>query len=92
MKASRRPSGEYIGRDSFALAQLNQEVLGPVLTHLYLDRYATYQDHDDVANTAELVRNDTGYKVEHRFDSISSNAMDPCDPDINSRSCPLHPE
>jgi hypothetical protein len=50
------------------------------------------QDHDDVANTAELVRNDTGYKVEHRFDSISSNAMDPCDPDINSRSCPLHPE
>jgi hypothetical protein len=50
------------------------------------------QDHDDVSNTAELVRDDTGYTVQHRFDKISSNPMDPCDPDINSRSCPLHPQ
>jgi hypothetical protein len=50
------------------------------------------QDHDDISNAAELVRNDAGFHVEHRFDKISSNPMDPCDPDPNSRSCPLHPE
>ena len=50
------------------------------------------QDHDDIANTTELVRDDAGYKVEHRFDSISGNPMDPCSPDVNARGCPLHPE
>jgi IPT/TIG domain len=50
------------------------------------------QDHDDIPNAVELIRNDTGFHVPHRFDSISSNPMDPCDPDPNSRSCPLHPE
>ena len=49
-------------------------------------------DHDDVPNAVELRRDDTGYHVEHRFDSIASNPMDPCDPNINSRTCPLHPE
>ena len=50
------------------------------------------QDHDDVPNAVELRRDDTGYHVQHRFDSIASNPMDPCDPNINSRTCPLHPE
>ena len=50
------------------------------------------QDHDGVTNAAELVRDDTGYHVTNRFDSIASNPMDPCDPNINSRTCPLHPE
>jgi IPT/TIG domain len=53
------------------------------------------QDHDDVSNVDELQdppAGTTGYAVDHRFDATSSNAMDPCDPDINSRSCPLHPE
>ena len=44
----------------------------------------------DVA--VDLRRDDTGYHVQHRFDSIASNPMDPCDPNINSRTCPLHPE
>jgi hypothetical protein len=50
------------------------------------------QDHDDVSNAAELVRQDDGYAVSHRFDHIAGNPMDPCSPNINSRSCPLHPE
>jgi hypothetical protein len=50
------------------------------------------QDHDDITNAAELVRNDAGYHVAHRFDNITGNPMDPCDPDPDSRGCPLHPE
>jgi hypothetical protein len=50
------------------------------------------QDHDDISNAAELVRKDDGYQVSHRFDRIRSNPMGPCSPNVNSRSCPLHPE
>jgi hypothetical protein len=52
------------------------------------------QDHDDVSNIDELqlpgAGND-GYDVKTRFNNIASNLLDPCDPNINSRSCPLHP-
>jgi hypothetical protein len=50
------------------------------------------QDHDDVSNVQEIQQDPLGYKVKHRFDTIASNAMDPCTPNVNSRSCPLHPE
>jgi hypothetical protein len=37
----------HIGCESFALEQLDQEVIGPVVTHLYLDRYSALGEYAD---------------------------------------------
>jgi hypothetical protein len=48
VRAVRLDAG-HIGSPSFAVEQLNQDILGPVLTHVILDRYSTLDDHDDAA-------------------------------------------
>jgi hypothetical protein len=52
------------------------------------------QDHDDFSNVHEIQDSTApdAFPVKHRFDTIRSNALSPCFPDINSRSCPLHPD
>jgi len=62
------------------------------------------QDHDATQLNGTPVPNTTnveeiqdavapgGYQVTNRLDRVVSNPLDPCDPDINSSHCPLHPQ
>jgi hypothetical protein len=51
------------------------------------------QDHDGVSNLAEIKPplSGSGYIISGRIAKMSSNPLDPCDPDPRSAYCPLHP-
>lgn len=51
------------------------------------------QDHDGVSNLDEIKPplSGTGYTIPGRVAAMSSNPLDPCDPDPQSVYCPLHP-
>jgi hypothetical protein len=51
------------------------------------------QDHDGVSNLDEIKPplSGTGYTIAGRPAAMSSNPLDPCDPDPQSVYCPLHP-
>jgi hypothetical protein len=51
------------------------------------------QDHDGFTNVAEIQVPSPptgGFKVDGRQNHLTTNPMDPCDPDPQSRVCPLH--
>jgi hypothetical protein len=85
-------------RGAFASGQVKNLNYQPLLDYLDPDTDgdtvpdgADDQDHDDVSNVDEIqLPSGSGKSVDGRANPVTSNPLDPCDPDTGSRTCPLH--